>query len=219
MGIKVIIILTGLILILIVINQIQWSLKPQPTTTTTLQTTTTVTTTTTIQPKIITGRIIIAVKDYKLPGGTTILNISMKIGNITVHYVNESRWIVVSSDMKTIQLLNYTNITAIIGQSEMETGKYTQIRLYITEANITIKNTLLKIYTGKTYPMVVPSKELKVVHQFNIEGNKTTVLTLDFDVENSVTHTADGYMLRPVVKVYEQRLEYGRVPENAKIIE
>lgn len=191
-----------------------------PTTTTT---TIPATTTTTIQPpKIEVGKLIVTVKDeqHKLPGGTTVLNISMKIGNITAHYVlgNESKWVVVSSGFRTIQLLDYTDITAIIGQSDLEAGKYTQIRIYVAEANITIRNAFFNIYTSKTYPMVVPSHELKAVHEFSVDANKTTALTVDFDVENSVVHTADGYILKPVVKISNQTIAYGELPKNSKVI-
>lgn len=186
--------------------------------------TTTTTSTTTTLPilQAETGRLVIAVKDeqHRLPGGTTVLNISMKIGNITAHRVvgNESEWKVVSADFKNIELLDYTDIIAIIGDGILEPGKYTQVRMYIAEANITIKNTFFYIYTAKTYPLVIPSGELKTAHQFSIDQNKTTVITIDFDVENSVTHTADGYLLRPVVKVSEESIGYDELPSNSKVI-
>jgi hypothetical protein len=194
--------------------------EEQPTTTTTIQTTTT-----TLPPSIETGRLLVAVKDvqYGLPGGNIVLNVSMKIGNITAHYVsedgsNENEWVQVSNDIKILQLLDYTDTIAIIGDSVLDSGKYTQIRMYVTEANVTIKNNLLGIYRGKTYQMTVPSNELKTAHQFSITADKTTVVTVDFDVAKSVTRTADGYLFKPVVTLSNETIGYNEKPSNSEVI-
>jgi hypothetical protein len=195
--------------------------EEQPaTTTTTVQTTTT-----TLQVSIETGRLLVAVKDvqYGLPGGNIVLNVSMKIGNITAHYVpedgsNESEWVQVSNDVKIVELLDYTDTIAIIGENELDPGKYTQIRMYVTEANVTIKNTLFGIYTGKVYQMIIPSNELKTSRQFSIDADRTTVVTIDFDVPNSITRTADGYLFKPVVTLSDQTIGYNEQPSNSEII-
>jgi predicted GH43/DUF377 family glycosyl hydrolase len=71
---------------------------------------------------------------------------------------------------------------------------------------------------NKTYPLKVPSKELKLVHNFNIEQNKTSVLTLDFDLEQSLKKTDQGYILSPTVKILEESLEPGQKPTNSEEI-
>ncbi len=213
-----------LLLSLLSLYALFYPTEQQPTATTT---TTTTTTTTVLPTQAELGRLLVAVKDvqYHLPGGNVVLNISMKIGNITAHHVpdseaneTEGEWILVSSDVNTIELLEYTDIIAIIGENVMVPGKYTQIRMYIIEANVTVKNTIFGIYTGKVYPMIVPSNELKTAHQFSIDADKTTVVTIDFDVEKSVSRTADGYMLKPVVKVTDESIGYDEQLENSEVI-
>jgi hypothetical protein len=206
----------ALILALALVWVYQPQIPPMPagTTTTTIATTTTL-------PPVQTGRIAVAVKDeqHKLPGGTEVHGIKLKIGNITVHAAgNESDWITVSNEIKELQLLDYTDMIAIIGQSVLDVGKYTQIRMYIVEGNITITNDFLYIYSPRDYPLKVPSKELKTAHEFSIAAGRTTVLTVDFDVENSVTKTADGYMLKPVVKVTDQQVGYSELPTNSTVV-
>jgi len=197
-----------------------------PTGRTSTTTATTTSTTTLPGPRISTGKLAVAVKDeqHSLPGGTTVLGMQIKIGNITVHYLgnetgNRSEWVVVSSAVKQLNLLDYTDTLAVIGQSEMEAGKYTQIRMYIESANITIRNTYFKIYSGKTYEMIIPSSELKTAHPFYVNESKTTVLTVDFDIENSVTHADIGYLLKPAVKITGQTMDYGKLPANSEVIE
>lgn len=221
-------------------------IRMPPTTTTTTTTTTVVTTTTlpatttttiTLQPAK--GTLIIALKDvvHKIPGGTVIHSLNLTISNISIHRAGQTeeenetanettdeaanetgQWFSVFSGRKSLDLLKYTDVHAIVGEAELDEGKYTQIRLSIPEANITITNAYLYIYRNKTYPMIIPSKELKLVNPFTIEAGKTSVLTLDFDVEQSVTRTADGYMLKPVVKILEETLEAGERPANAVVV-
>jgi hypothetical protein len=174
------------------------------------------------------GGLIIAVKDAskKLPQIGTVTGLNLTINSVEVHFVgkdenvtgNETgKWIVFSSDTKTIDLLRYTDIRAIIGEQELAVGKYTQIRLNLSDSEIKIYNLNMGIY-NKTYPLKVPSKELKLVHNFNIEQNKTSVLTLDFDLEQSLKKTDQGYILSPTVKILEESVETGQKPANSEEI-
>lgn len=191
-------------------------------TTTTMHTTTTVPTTTTIP--ITKGSLIIAVKDAsrKLPQIGTIYALNLTVNTIEAHFVGTDenatgQWIVLFSGTKTLDLLQYTDVRAIIGEQELNSGKYTQIRLNLSESTIKVYNLDMYIY-NKTYPLKVPDKELKLTHNFNIEQNKTTVLTLDFDVEQSLKKTDQGYILRPTVKILEESLPKGQRPANSTTV-
>jgi len=167
------------------------------------------------------GTLIVALKDvqHKLPTIGTVTALDLTISSIKVHKANESNesWITVFEGSKEIDLLLYTDVIAIVGEEELEVGKYTQIRLEIENASINITNPLIGIYKNKTYPMSIPSKELKLIHPFTVEENKTLVLTLDFDVEKSIIR-APEYMLKPVIKILEESLEEEERPENSVIV-
>jgi len=205
-------------------SQIQ---QPQPTTTTT----TTVTATTTAYSK---ERLIVAAKDVKQKlggfGTATALNITVK--SIQVHAagddtedsnVTAAGWITIFDGTKTLDLIEYTDILAIIGSEDLDVGKYTQIRLYISDATVMIYDFSNYIY-NKTYPMNIPSNVLKLTHPFTIEQNKTTVLTLDFDVpasiplKESIVGIGLTYRFSPVVKVTESKIDAGTWPEKSTII-
>lgn len=80
------------------------------------------------------------------------------------------------------QLLSEGNVTA---------GHYTQIRLTIEKVEVTLN--------GETKNATVPSGELKFVRPFDVVEGQTTILTLDFDADQSVTVTGNGEVLvRPV---------------------
>jgi len=200
----------------------------QPTTTTT---TTTAVTTTILPSK---EKLIVAAKDAreKLVGLGYATSLNLTISSIQIHTTSNTTedsnitaagWITVFEGTKAFDLLEYTDALAIIGEKELDAGKYTQIRLYISDAKIKIYD-LGRNISNKTYPMEIPSKVLKLVNPFTIEQNKTTVLTLDFDVPSSVPSREAvagigmAYKLTPVVKVSETKIEAGTLPQNSTIV-
>jgi len=50
--------------------------------------------------------------------------------------------------------------------------------------------------------IVLPSGELKIVGTFDIEPETRTILTIDFDAEDSLVFTGEGKVIfKPVVKL------------------
>ncbi len=186
------------------------------------------------QPQTPKGELVVALKDVRQKlstvglGDATELFITIK--SVQVHATNDpienksvvaSGWTTIFEGEKTIDLLEYTDKIAMIGEKELEPGNYTQIRLYISSANIKIDNPGFEVY-NKTYPMHIPSNVLKIVRPFSVEANDATILTIDFDVPRMVSRTNKGYTFGPVLKavtdeitIKEQMLEKGKRPENA----
>ena len=186
------------------------------------------------KPGISKGNLIVAVKDVKQKltgtglGDATELFITIK--SVQVHTTTDalenmsvvaSGWSTIFEGEKSFDLLHFTDNILLLAEKELEPGSYTQIRLYVSGANIKIDNPLFDIH-NKTYPMHIPSNVLKIVRPFSVEPNKTTVLTLDFDVPKMVRFTSQGYTLGPSfksitdeIKVTEQMIENGKRPENA----
>jgi hypothetical protein len=126
--------------------------------------------------------------------------VSITFSEVSAHINN--RWIVLNDQTQKINLLEWNNgETFILGQADVEAGKYTQIRLKIVEAEVTLD--------GQTYPLSVPSgaqSGLKLLANFEIVAGSTYDLVLDFDAERSVVITGtsgdpDGYILKPTVRV------------------
>jgi hypothetical protein len=196
----------------------QYKIAPpiSPTTTTTTQT----------PPPVTKGDLVIVVKDVpqKVQRLGTVTALELNITKIEVHMTgsNETNettgWITVFEGIKTLDLLQFTDVVAIVGEKELEPGKYTQIRMILSDSSIKIYNADMSIF-NKTFPLKVPSKELKLVHNFEVQKDKTLVLTLDFDVGQSLDKTSDGYLLKPTVKILEEILDKGKKPQNSKIIE
>ena len=110
----------------------------------------------------------------------------------------QGEWISIdiSNDAKTFDLLDIAGIEQYLGTSEIEATKYTQVRLVVETVQVEFND------SGELKDASVPSKELKIVHPFQITGGDTTTLVIDFDADKMVTVTGSGdIIVKPVVKL------------------
>jgi len=120
----------------------------------------------------------------------------------------EGEWITigVSENVAEFDLLDIEGIEQFLGSSEIEAGKYTQVRLVVDTIKVAFKDASGN--EGELEEAEVPSKELKLVHPFDIVEGETTALVIDFDADKMVTVTgADKVIVKPVVKltVYQEK--------------
>ena len=109
----------------------------------------------------------------------------------------ETGWIVVVDEVQTVDLLQFTDVSKILGQETLDAGRYTQIRLKIDSGTVTID--------GVTYNLTIPSMVLKLNRGFVLEENTTLKLTLDFNVEKSLVKTGNNsFKLKPVIAVISE---------------
>ena len=110
-----------------------------------------------------------------------------------------------SDDPKEFDLLSLQGITEVLGEKDLETGVYNQIRLYLSDASV--------VKDGTTYDVFIPSEAqtgLKLVNEFTIEENIVKALLLDFDVRKSLTtpgpedDTDKSYIMRPTIRVIDR---------------
>ena len=96
---------------------------------------------------------------------------------------------------ETFDLLKIKGIEEVLVVTELEAGKYTQIRM-------TIDNIQVKLDDGDLQNAIIPSGKLKFTHPFDIVEGQTTTLLFDFDAEKSVNVTgSDNIIFKPVIKL------------------
>jgi hypothetical protein len=111
-------------------------------------------------------------------------------------------WHTIVNESKTFDLIALQNATALLGEKNLSTGKYTQIRLIVEQAIITINNSSGK---REELNLKIPSNKVKLIKPFWIYSNETTVLTLDFEVNKSIHKTGkDKYIMKPTIKVIQE---------------
>jgi hypothetical protein len=121
----------------------------------------------------------------------------VKASSIEVHNAastdNES-WVTVLKDPPAFDLVKVSGVTAFLGAAQLPAGRYTQVRLAITDVTVTM--------AGKEIKATVPSEQLKLVGNIVITEGQQTAVTLDFDGEKSVVIAGkETVHLKPVVKL------------------
>lgn len=110
------------------------------------------------------------------------------------------------SPAKKINLLNLTNgVLEALGQTSLEAGRYTQLRLVLDSNASGTANTVVPTVGKLEQPLETPSSVqsgIKLVGQFDVTAGQKTDVVLDFDACKSVVTRGKGaYALKPVVKV------------------
>ncbi len=134
------------------------------------------------------GSLVLSITDDKVEG---LSELNVEIENVEIH--KDGKWISFEPAKKKFELLSLADAAEVIGNKNLEPGKYTQIRFQVVSSD-------LKLYDGTTSSVKVPSNEIKLVSEFDVEAGKTTYLYLDFKPE-SVIKAGKQYILQPVIKV------------------
>ena len=149
---------------------------------------------TTLPSVVATGILEVRVTDA--PTEHKVSTIELTIANIEVHKADgEDGWITIIEGPETFDLLELFEDEEVLGEKEIDAGHYTQIRLDVEtiEANIDGED---------RDDIVLPSGKLKIVGSFDINPDKKTILTLDFDAEESLVFAGnDKGFFKPVIKL------------------
>lgn len=127
-------------------------------------------------------------------------------------------WITIALPEKTYNLLELVNgMMENLGGRDMETGKYSQMRLIIGETPDNGNNMLglphpcanyLIDASDAIHELTIPSgfqSGVKLVHSFDITKGLTTELILDFDVVKSIVKAGKSgkYILKPTINIID----------------
>lgn len=103
------------------------------------------------------------------------------------------QWTVLVSEPKTFDLIQVKGIEDTLGTKNLPSGQYQQIRMTVNQCKATID--------GATTDVEVPSGVLKLVKPFIVQEGRTTVVTLDFDANESLVQAGQKLHLKPVIKL------------------
>ena len=102
-------------------------------------------------------------------------------------------------DLMELRTDSGESIKKLLGEGMLEPGRYTQIRLSVVKASITV----VEDGAEKSFDLEISGKNrLKIVREFQVLENGETEIVLDFDAERSVIRTGKGeYKLKPTIKL------------------
>lgn len=146
-----------------------------------------------------TGSLVLQLTDA--PPELNITEALVTISEVSVHYAGTNdtngSWITIVNESQTFDLIQLQNATDFLGGETLAAGWYTQIRLFVDNALVTID--------GVQYNLTIPSKNVKLITPFLVMDNQTLTVTLDFDVQKSIHETGNGhYIMRPTIKVIQE---------------
>jgi hypothetical protein len=143
------------------------------------------------------------------------------IAQIQVHRADaeEGEWKTVLTPNATYNLLELINgETAALGVADLPTGKYTQMRLILSDTPDPVGTNILDephpyanyliSKTDEPIKLNVPSgfkTGIKLVHPFDVVAGRTVGLVLDFDAGRSVVKAGSSgkWQLKPTIKVID----------------
>lgn len=149
---------------------------------------------------------------------------------------NSGEWRLISVLNKTYDLLSLRNsVRTPIGLSDLPEGTYTQLRLLLSLEPEHKENLLhephpyanyVVLNDNTTHELKVPSalkSGVKLVGEFKIHADKTTIITLDFDAQRSIVEAGNSgqWLLKPVIKTiledeFENKVSFsGTVKESS----
>lgn len=147
-----------------------------------------------------TGKLVMHITDAP---GLNITEALVNISQVKVHYggINQNdtngTWIFITNESQTFDLVQLQNATDVLGEENLNAGWYTQIRLTVDTALVTID--------GVQHDLKISSNKVKLISPFLVQDNETLTLTLDFDVQKSVHQTGNGkYIMKPTIKVIQE---------------
>ena len=124
-----------------------------------------------------TGNLVLKITDQP---GLNIEEALVTISNVQVHIPsedNESGWVTVVEGPVEYDLVELIGVEQVLGETTLTAGIYTQIRLEVESALVTID--------GEQHDLDIPSGSVKLVRAFEIREGETTELILDFDAQES----------------------------------
>ena len=137
--------------------------------------------------------------------------VNVEVIRVEVHREDEadsnSGWSVVSEDTTTVDLLTLTDGNfAVLADSTLPAGTYTQVRLILSENNTVMVDSML-------HDLEIPSSMntgLKLNHPFTINDGAMYEFTLDFDADRSIHQTGNGqYKMNPVIRIIVDQMSGG----------
>jgi len=153
------------------------------------------------------------------------LEVNITISKIEAHMTGEEKgakgnWVTLKEWMgneePTFNLIELHDVNELLVDENYETGKYTQLRIFVEKADLRVETDETSENNGKEvevtsevpsdiFDVEIPSvyqSGIKLVHPFEIIEGKITELTIDFDARESIIKTGNGnYILKPTIKL------------------
>ena len=171
------------------------------------------------QPPSTDARILVGFTDsvHNVPRVGMVTMLDFNVTKVFLKESNQTDWITVFDGSKTFDVATLSGQTAIIADTRIPLGNYTEEKIVLGMGSIKVYSLLFNIY-NKTYDLKPGTNQTVVSYSFSPTQDTSTVLTFDLNVESSVTHTVDGYWLTPQFNISSLAIPNSQQPSDSIFI-
>ena len=111
---------------------------------------------------------------------------------------------------RTCDLKKLVDAQDVLGTGPLATGRYTMVRVVITSATLYFDNAAdgpacaatVTAPAGRSAAVDVPSGEVRLNRNFEVDADGATTMLIDFDGDRSIHETGNGrYLMQPVITI------------------
>ena len=111
---------------------------------------------------------------------------------------------------RTCDLKKLQTAQDVLGAGPLAAGHYTQIRLVVSSGSLFFDNAAtgnacaaaIPAPSGRSAVLEIPSGEVKLNREFDVDATSTTTILLDFNGDQSVHATGNGrFLMTPVIGI------------------
>ena len=126
----------------------------------------------------------------------------------------EGEWITLpfadAATSRTCDLKKLVDAQDVLGSGPLTAGRYTMVRVVVTSATLYFDNAAagapcaaaVTAPEGRSAAVEVPSGEVRLNRNFEVDADGATTMLIDFDGDRSIHETGNGrYMMQPVITV------------------
>jgi len=126
----------------------------------------------------------------------------------------EGEWITLpfaeAATSRTCDLKKLVDAQDVLGTGPLTAGQYTMVRVVVTSATLHFDNAAagapcaatVTAPEGRSAAVDVPSGEVRLNRNFEVDADSATTMLIDFDGDRSIHETGNGrYMMQPVITV------------------
>jgi len=149
------------------------------------------------------GTLVLKMKDKPVEDADQVW---VTISSIKVHNADDDEFVELFNGSFYYDLMVLKIQEATLNVAKLKVGHYNQIRVAVTAGHIVfLEDNGEGGFNKEKYDFKIPSSEIKIPVQFQIEAGSKTIMVLDFDAGESIKVTKrgnkDSYILHPVIKV------------------
>ena len=138
------------------------------------------------------GRAVVTITDKRMDI-SDVSGIDVTVDEVAVHKT-KTGWVILSDEEQTFDLIELQTTEKLLADSTVDAGIYTEIRLSIKNATVTINDTIRNV--------TVPPSKLMLKGNFEIKENEISYAKIDFEANKSFVITGEErIMMNPVIKL------------------